>query len=553
MAGMTTRPFLLAAMLLLSGLPRPARAAEPPARPPLHELLPHDTLAFVELAPGPASAGRRAPGGGALVDMGLQGLKSLGVLPDRASLVTDILGLAGEAGGNGRRSCVACLDADLRATPAGELDCASVQLVWVLETDRPADMVERLTRLLAHLSTRTTMRQAVKAAGESKREYVEFRDARWPAWLTLAWAQEAGGREATPAGGGAAHSGPDAAGTRFIVALGAGAMEHYLADRPVGEVPWKHTLASADAAAADAGLPAAGPLLARAWLSPKSFRDRFPEAMARTALWRVFAAFELGAADDSVFAARANDRALALYSATQTAGATAVTPWTVALPPTAPLLRAVPADASAYAVLRVSWPDLYRRALAVSDALTTRPGGGDASAEQVITGVARARGVDVQKDLLGRLQPLVLVHDAPRHPLGLPLMVTVVAAAEPGAEEKVKAAAARLTAAAADALHPPEAPPSVEAVPGDAAPADPPAGGGIARPRIRTAPDGISYLQFGLVGPAWGWVQNRLVVSWSPGAVRANSPAAGRVTSSAFAPPAAPEAGRARPPAAAGR
>jgi hypothetical protein len=62
--------------------------------------------------------------------------------------------------------------------------------------------------------------------------------------------------------------------------------------------------------------------------------------------------------------------------------------------------------------------------------------------------------------------------------------------------------------------------------------------GNFTRLRLRTDPDGTTYLQFGLVGPGWGWVQNRLVVSWSPGAVRLNKPAASRVTSSAFASPA---------------
>jgi hypothetical protein len=230
---------------------------------------------------------------------------------------------------------------------------------------------------------------------------------------------------------------------------------------------------------------------------------------------------------------------LSLGTASQAGtGEVTLTPWTVDLPPGAPLLKAVPSGANVYMVLRIQWQDLYRRAMAVCDAALTDPT--DKPVERILSDLAASQGVDLQKDLLSRLEPLVLVHDFPQHPLQLPLMMTVVAAAEPGSQAKATAAIAKLTAAASDTLDKKATTPKPEPEEASTQPARRP--GDFTRLRIRTDKDGISYLQFGLVGPGWGWYENRLVISWSPAAVRANAVPAGRVPSSAFALPPATRA-----------
>jgi len=503
------------ALLLAAGS---ARAADP-AR--LHDLLPQDTLAFAEVDNGanPPGKGRRGPG---LVDLGLDALQSLGVLKGNAGVVADTMGLAGEIGS--RRCCFALLDADLAATPANGLQCRSVQLVWILETDQPAQMVERLTRMLSHFSSRATVRQGVRQAGEARREFVEFSDMRWPTWLKLAWAQEAGG--ITPDG--------RTYGPRFILTLGEGAMEHYLADRPVADAPWSRPISDIDTADALRDT-APGGVVARVYVSPRAFRERFPEAMNRTILGRLFASLQVAAADASVFTARAKGRELSLGTATFERGQMMATPWTLPLPASAPLLKAVPEEASAYLVLKVDWPALYARMLALSDAILTEPT--DQPVEKIISDLARRNGVDVRKDILDHLQPLVLVHDFPQHPLRLPLMVTAITATEAGTDEKVRLALQKLTSGISSTLEAKAAPKAiVEMGPEGRTPDKTEPAGEFTRLRLRTDADGTSYLQFGLAGPGWAWVQNRLVVSWSPGAVRLNKPAAGRVTSSAFAP-----------------
>ncbi len=157
----------------------------------------------------------------------------------------------------------------------------------------------------------------------------------------------------------------------------------------------------------------------------------------------------------------------------------------------------VEAEASAYVALRVQWGTLWTRVVALLDAMITEKG--HEGLQQVLERFAGGKGVDIQKDLLGNLEPMVLVHDAPRHPLRLPLMVTVEGGAKSGREAGVKRALQTLVDAAGEAL-------------------DKKGGKGVLR--IRTAADGVSYLQYGIVGQAWGWVGDEWVFSWSPGAVR---------------------------------
>ncbi len=47
-----------------------------------------------------------------------------------------------------------------------------------------------------------------------------------------------------------------------------------------------------------------------------------------------------------------------------------------------------------------------------------------------------------------------------------------------------------------------------------------PTPGRWAHPQIRRDKDDVTYLQYGLAGPAWLWVDRRFVFSWSPHATR---------------------------------
>ncbi len=482
-----------------------ARAAAPAE---MNELLPHDTLAFLEIHPV------GGPGAGSL-ELGLKGLAALGVVPGEAG---DVASLAEEAGRHA--SCVALLDADLKAGAKGELVCGSVQVVWLIRTEKPQEMVERITGVLSHFSTQATAKQTVEKTetekGETGKEYVEFRDSRWPAWVKLDWAYEADGAEA---GAGAV------AGGIFVMALGDGAMEHFLSGRPVGDVPWKELAEGADGEAVMAGFSGGGYFFARGYVSAAGFETRFGDAYAHTPLGGLFAAIDLKGAGGAVFAARILDRELAMFSASAAGGKIAVTPWTVRVPAGAAILRCVPADASMYAVCDVPWEKAFARAGAMADVFLISAGdaGGAGGAAVRTEDFAKAAGVDLRGDLLERLEPLVVVHDSPGNPLGRPVPMTRRAAARRGQQQQYRGPLEKLGGAMAAAMSP--APGA-----GDVAGA----GANWGALKIGMDSDGTRFLKMGLAGPAWGWADETMILSWSPAAVRENKAAGGKVSSAAF-------------------
>ncbi|MFH0980564.1 MAG: hypothetical protein V2A79_03380 [Planctomycetota bacterium] len=110
-------------------------------------------------------------------------------------------------------------------------------------------------------------------------------------------------------------------------------------------------------------------------------------------------------------------------------------------------------------------------------------------------------GINTETDLLGPLGRHVIVHDFPQHPLGLPLLRTVLVEID-GSPEAVRTALDRLLAHAQAYLaeH----------------------SGTANLIRLKRDEDGVWYLQFGLYGPALVVTDRWVVVSYSPQAVRQN-------------------------------
>jgi len=467
-----------------------ARAADE-----IHPLLPHDTLTFLELNPAAARTGDQS----ALLDLGVQAMESIGVLSRKASEVGDMLTLIGMAGNH--HSCLALLDADLSATPQGDLECNSVQVAWVIDTaGHPQEMVDRLTHMLSHLSTRGRAQQSVRKTAEAKREYIHFHDASWPAWLCLEWTQQ---------------------GRYFVLTIGEGAMEHYLADRPVGGTPWEAMVGEVDTAAATQG--STGDIMARIYVAAGAFRERFPQPMQHTVLGRLFSTLDLTSTEAALFSTRIHDRAISMDNGSITNGVTTDTPWTVPLTNPA-LLKLIPPEATAYLAVKIDWPALYSRVLVLLDAIVPS---GRLTVSQMLAHEEARHHVSLERDVIPYLQPIVIIHDAPQHPLRLPLMVTIVGAAQPEHADDVRKAIATMIGSAAPVLdrrassHGPEQ-------------FDAP---NLTHLRVRTDQDDVTYLQFGLVGPAWTWVQNRFVFSWSPAAVHYNIPAVAAAGGDAFSQP----------------
>lgn len=455
---------------------------------PLHTRLPPDTLGFIELDPTVvAGPGGRAEDGSALLDAGVQTLSTLGLVPPRATAVADVLALIAEAGTH--HSVMALLDADLRAVGSGRergLDCRSVQLAWLVDVQgQPQDLLNRLNGTLKVLSTQKTARQSVRKTAEEKREFVEFYDTRWPEWLKLCWMQD---------------------GELLVLTLGAGAMEHYLADRPVGGLAWTATLAEADAGAAR--LELSGKIAFHAWVSLKTLRERFAEPMRKTELGRLVAALGLADAEAWILTARAAGRLLSIDAAAVSGGKLTSVPWTVPNADKLPLAQAVPDDATGYLIAEIEWPQLYRRITAILDAVA--PNGNGLPAERTVERFCLQNHLDLQKDILANLEPLVLVHDSPRHPLRVPFMLTVVGAARPAEQDRTQRASEALFSALRAVIERSAAPLEAPARPGSE----------YTRVHMRADKAGIVYVQYGLIGPAWTWSEGRFVYSWSPAAVR---------------------------------
>ncbi|HUW82781.1 MAG TPA: hypothetical protein VMZ31_08300 [Phycisphaerae bacterium] len=112
-------------------------------------------------------------------------------------------------------------------------------------------------------------------------------------------------------------------------------------------------------------------------------------------------------------------------------------------------------------------------------------------------------GLDVSADLLAHLGPHVIIHDYPPHPLNVPLLRSFLI--ETDDPQRVRAAVDALLAEW-DAHF-------VRQAEGVENP--------LILPRVVRDPDGIWYLQVGIVGPAVAITDRYVVVSWSPAAVRA--------------------------------
>ncbi len=116
-----------------------------------------------------------------------------------------------------------------------------------------------------------------------------------------------------------------------------------------------------------------------------------------------------------------------------------------------------------------------------------------------------------EHQLIGRLGRHLVFHTYPPHPLRLPLLCTIWIQTD-GRTEAVARTVDGMMAAWQEALSPPQA--------GTAA-ADTRPSRGLS-PQIRRTPDGIWYLQLGVLGPAVGVADGWIVISFSPLAVRDN-------------------------------
>ena len=155
--------------------------------------------------------------------------------------------------------------------------------------------------------------------------------------------------------------------------------------------------------------------------------------------------------------------------------------------------RLIPADATAYAMLDVA-PQRFLNGLSEAY-LASRSLNARESSRRYWRELQREAEVSIERDIVSRLGRGVVIHNAPPHPLRLPLMWTLwlPIQREP---ETLHAGIDRLFKAWQHQL----------------------ANDGMLR--LRKDADGVWYLFFGINGPALGMTDRWLVISFSPPAVR---------------------------------
>jgi len=163
----------------------------------------------------------------------------------------------------------------------------------------------------------------------------------------------------------------------------------------------------------------------------------------------------------------------------------------------------IPAEAKNYAILNTDCAALVRRIRSTylsAQRLEKR--------FELIRGwdtLARTQKVNFEGDVLRQLGDHVIIHDHPKHPLGLPLMRTIFLEIK-GDADRVRQALDRTLKYCASQLNIAAAKRKMPAI----------------SPVLRYTPEGIWYIQYGIYGPAITVADGWLVISYSPEALRVN-------------------------------
>jgi len=167
------------------------------------------------------------------------------------------------------------------------------------------------------------------------------------------------------------------------------------------------------------------------------------------------------------------------------------------------VLAQVPAEADKYAVFRFGLTDMYNKGKSAylnsqSPSIHQRLSDGWSRIEEEFD-------FNAQSGLIEAFGDHLIFHTYPKHPLGLPMLVTIWIQHKGNREQVSDTLDGMMAAWQYYMNRPAGTQPSV----------------GLS-PRINRTPDGIWYLQLGLLGPALGVADDWIVISFSPQAVRAN-------------------------------
>ncbi len=284
----------------------------------------------------------------------------------------------------------------------------------------------------------------------------------------------------------------------FIVSVGAGSSERILRAL-AGDGP---TMLSDDWFQAGHRHTKGTAALFELYVNVASFQQRIGES-AQDRFRAVVDSLDLRFSEKSIWTIGLEDRAYSCYAYHRKDGADLLARLSDPSRYQPEHKQLIPAEAKTYTILNTDCAALVRRIRSTylsAQRLEKR--------FELIRGwdtLARTQQVNFEADVLRQLGNYVIIHDHPEHPLGLPLMRTILIEIS-GDAGRVRRALDHTLEYCASHLNSAAAKRKMTTI----------------SPVLRYTPEGIWYIQYGIYGPAITVADGWLVISYSPEAVRVN-------------------------------
>jgi hypothetical protein len=469
-----TRSRLIPVLIAILGiLPDPLRAADRP----IEATVPADALAVFFSRPSPDMANPAEPGAVESLGHWLVTLKAMGLLPQQGRIVADIIGTVPLLA----RRPYALVLMDITAMKRGPGSYRLNDMKSALVVDSEGIAVELDRRIRDVLSTYTDDQNGHIDAIETDRlRYHRLSDQRLPAWAVSEWGSVDG---------------------YFVVGFGQGAFETMLAairgrSPALAADPW-YAQAHRRCSAISSGL--------EAYVAIARTEKRLADILNDT-VRLALQAVQLDRAARLLMTVGFDGRALHSELLVRDADGRdhhmLLTGKEVAAPE---VLAQIPDAAKCFVAFRFPLGDAIRQARegyykTQSDDRRRRFSEGWARLENEFH-------FDVETGLLDHLGDHLIFHTFPPHPLRLPLIGTIWIQTDGDRAAVAQTVDAMMSAWQHYANRPPAA--------------SEPARFRLT-PEIHQDPDGVWYLQLGLLGPALAVTDNWIVISFSPEAVRQN-------------------------------
>ncbi len=439
--------------------------------------VPPEAAVAVALHPTPPRVPGTDPGGTEVLGYLLRQAGQLGAtahLDTTAQVIADVMGSLPAVAD--LPVSVVLLEARAHTLPSGGHRLAGLRGAIIIRTDgRSANVTRRIQELIdLHTDQENTR---IRKQGTGDQVFFTLTDARLPDWAVVQWG---------------------AVGPWYVVSIGDRSF-HLVADAIRN--PPRSLAADEWYAAARRRSNVHGAFL-RVYVNVDRLRGQLGEVMTGVPD-RVVSALGMGGLQRGLWTVGRRERFVEIACVLRRNGADRFVPVTVPGVDGATVRGIVPPGATSCAVLNVSGRDFILRC---RDAwLASRSSATQARLRALWDQHVAAPDWSVHDDFLDRLGGRLVLHNHPRHPLGIPLLCTILIETD-GSTEAVTDSIDRLLGALQHYLTPRRDDPSAPAT----------------APWLRRAPDGVWYIQAGLLGPALAVTPRWIVISYAPAAVRQN-------------------------------